>query len=743
MKSLSSFNQTAIDNPHVDIIRRAKIEFSGLALYLCDRTWGDPGSECVFNGQIHEPLIISWGTIRCGRINPVTYEVDPGEADFTIDGNTPVGGAANFAGLFALYDPHYVTVTISEIHNGASAAGDLIDIFKGKIEDFPEMTTGQATVACSGLELDIANKFSHTIINTTTYPGADPDDVGKMLPEVWGQAKKVPFMAVDAGWITTLAQDLAKAATGNVNFTDVSGLPSSGTIQIDAEQMTYSSKSDANNTLNISARGQNSTTDVDHDLGATTAEIQTEYFYIMGHAVKAIDAVYVQAGDGTWVKQPAANHTAYTGQSGDEHASYPGKAVIKFTTLPVLKRQVNVAVSDAITVDDNIGYTSAGSSKEMYPNWCETAQNCANAYDGNENTYATIVYTGTWCPWTCPSTSYGTITGQYFWLLIETNASSDATIETSDGVSLGTVPSSTTKSWFRFYRAGGAWSRGVKIYVESGGVTKVYEIKKIVEYTPTLSKSGGAYRGGAAILIGNSVADTVIGGRVAADIDGYQDDASGTYTGTPDALIERPDHLLKHILIAKCGLTASEIDSTTYTAAGAFYDTNSYAEAVVVLENPNTRMLINQIAHQAKSIEFWEAGVHHLVHIPASESTDKTLDQHRIDLNRINVRYTNRIDLKNTFSATYARDWSGYQNPKEADRAVVTAVDSGSVTKYGTLEGKQLAFPFIVNSTQAQAVLDWTKNDRAAARLLIDLTGGYYLTDIERGDIITFILMEE
>ena len=52
MKILSAFNQTAIDNPNVDIIRFVKIDFDGLILYLCDRTWGEAGSKCIFNGQI-------------------------------------------------------------------------------------------------------------------------------------------------------------------------------------------------------------------------------------------------------------------------------------------------------------------------------------------------------------------------------------------------------------------------------------------------------------------------------------------------------------------------------------------------------------------------------------------------------------------------------------------------------------------------------------------------------------------
>lgn len=744
-KSLSAFTTTKIDNPFVDIVRVVKIEFDGLTLNLCDRVWGDAGSECVFNGTLYEPLIASWGDIKSGRINPVTYEVEPGGADFSILNNIPVGGANSFAELFLQYYPHFVKVTISEFHVGASAGADAENIFKGSIEDFPAMTTDIVVVTCASFEIGTANKFSHNIVEATTYPGADPDDLGKMLPQAYGQAKRVPFMAVDAGAITTLAQDLDAAATGNIDFTDVSGLPSSGTVQIDAEQMTYGSKSDANNTLNISARGQNGTDDVDHDLGATVAEIQTDYFYIIGHAVNAIDAVYV-AG----VLQPSGNYTAYTGQSGDEHGSYPGKACIKFTVLPVLIKQINVTlndtkdVDDAITVDDNISYSSAGANKELYPNGNSTwggVTNPANAYDGNEASKCDL-NNQAYCIWTFPSTNYGTISAQHIWILLSTNNA--VSIQDSDGNALATL-TSVAKGWYRYALAGSAWTLGVKVLTDINEGSEVFEIKKIVEYTPTLSKGGGAYRGGAATitgavtLTGNSVADTVIGGRVSADLQGFQDDDSGTYTGTPDALIERPDHILKHIWGHRCGLTLNDIiDATTYNAAGTFYNTNSYVLAFAILEKPNVRLLINRIARQAKSIEIWEAGVHKLIHIPATETTDKAINGHRIDLGQIQTRFTDRAEIKNTLAGRYNRHWAGYTNEEEADRDVVPATDARSITDYGALQSDVFSFPYIPGSTQAQAVLDLTKKDLRRPRLIVEASGGLFLTDLERGDIIEF-----
>lgn len=43
---------------------------------------------------------------------------------------------------------------------------------------------------------------------------------------------------------------------------------------------------------------------------------------------------------------------------------------------------------------------------------------------------------------------------------------------------------------------------------------------------------------------------------ISADIDGYQDDESGSYTGTPGALIERPDCVLKHLWCEVLGAPA-------------------------------------------------------------------------------------------------------------------------------------------------------------------------------------------
>jgi len=55
---------------------------------------------------------------------------------------------------------------------------------------------------------------------------------------------------------------------------------------------------------------------------------------------------------------------------------------------------------------------------------------------------------------------------------------------------------------------------------------------------------------------------------VSAEVDGVKDDASGTLTGTPHAVIERPDQLFRWSLLHGAELNASDLDDAAFTQAG-------------------------------------------------------------------------------------------------------------------------------------------------------------------------------
>jgi hypothetical protein len=709
-KSFSAYNTTQIDGQYVSPIKLVVLTFSSTTLYMCDRSFGDEPNRCVFDGQIYEPLITYCESMNLGAIKwEQSYETDPGGFVFQVLNNVGVGGYLKFSDLWNSESPAYAGIVVSEIFEGASASGDKIDTFKGQIEDVRESTTDRAVVACSSFETAIKNQWDYEICNSTNFPNADPDDIGKMMPEVFGSAKKVPFLAIDTGAISTLSEDLDDSTT-TVKLTDASRFGSSGSILVDEEEVAYTGKS--GDSLTGCTRGDNSTTAAAHERGAMVGEIKDEHIYGIARPVKALNDVYVAD-----VKQESSEYTAYTGQSGDEHATYGGRAIISFPTWPQIKRKTNLSgevedyqvskrgteypagqVSDETTVDDSgtitFGDAPAGnlSDIEIELSW-------------------SFSYTGEFITSTKPRRYE--IDGVEV-LQVDRDGTQIALRESSFTISKVAWATSITIS------------KSTQVEYGRGEQFLVYATQRCV--TDALPVT----------LSGNSMADGVIGGLVSVDVDGYQDDGAGTYTGTPNALIERPDHIAKFCIIDRCGKSASEVDSTSYTAAGTFYDSSSYVLGFALLQKPNPRTLLNRIAFQSRSLEFWEAGKHHLVHCPDSDSTDHIVSKYRIDSGQIWVKYTGRAWIQNYLSARYNRDWSGYEDEYQANRAVVESEDSTSDTKYGTLAGEQYALSYVTTESHAQDVLDWIKDENADLRIIVEFVGGYWLSKIERGDVIEF-----
>jgi len=785
MKTLTSFNQTASDSPHTDLIRLAKIELSGLTLYFCDRSFGSAGSEMEFNSQLYEPMVLSWSEIRSGKVGLEGKPSEPGETSFVIDNTIPVGGVDYFTKLFNYYKPAYSVVTISEIFEGASASDEIIR-FKGSIEDI-DMGWEEVTLHCSDLSIDIDKKIEFEVMDEETYPEADPDDWGKMLPIVYGQAKRVPFLAADAGSMSTLVTNITNVQS-TFDVSEGSKFPSGGAeIQIDFERILYVQR--VGNTLTGCIRGYNGTDAVAHNVGATVAEIQTAYIYLIGHPVHSIDDVYVINRNSDENVLQSGNYTVYTGQSGDEHTDYPGKAVIQFNTIPSIEAQVNVEIEDTIDVDDNIAvqdaqhkHNAGGVDYEVYE--FEQARytvgdggwfSCSDIYHQENCTLKNIVDNNvtSWCA------MQGQGTNVELSKVFVQDAPGDIeqyrvccaiyAADTNCGVHVDFINS--TIDWSRtggdfvvnviekgpWREYSGTWENFLN---EEANITRTgtsaggYVLASLVwveliigaevpQSYSGVTKQNTVLKIGTVELVGNSVADTVIGGRVSADIQGYEADDSGDY-GTDGEVIERPDYILKHFLIERCGLTSSEI-GTTYTQAGSDYDSNNITLAPVLLEKPNIREFISQIAFQSRSIEYWEEGKHNLKWIPYTDTSDKTIEAARIDIESILLSYTPRAEILNKFVGAYNKEWIGafgssaYSEEIESQRNVVLAQSVTSQADFGVLEEDPLQLDFIRDESLAQRILNYFRDVRCQPRLVVEYTGGQYLTDFEKGDIFDFV----
>jgi len=773
MKTLSSFNQTKIDSPHVSPIKLLKIEFDGLTLYLCDRVFGG-SSPFIFDSQIYEPLVISWSTIDYGMVGLDGKDGSPSQMSVVIDNTISVGGEDRFTDLFSTYKPTYADVTVSEIFEDASASGDKVIRFKGTVED-PDMELEQVTLNLISMEISVMNKLSVEVCDEDNYPDSDPDDWGKIFPIVYGEAKRVPFLGVDAGSMTTLSADITNVQTF-INVSDATKYPQGGgTIQIDFEEITYGYIS-GNQFVNCT-RGANATDAEAHDAGATVAELQSTYLYIMGHAVKSIDTVYVINRNSDENVLQVGNYTLYTGQSGDEHASYPGKAVIQFNTIPSIAPQINLEIEDTIDVDDTIAVNDAigvddpdhGHGGDVYTIWhmeygyqiTGYTIDPSNASNGDIGNYAHMNHPGTEIEVQKVYTEEGPGTPSYYRVCFLIGFS-DASIRarfTWNGTQVqssisgtGIFKSSwiaTSLTWAQINALVGsievlnAGSPAGVIFCNDAWIEIQHE--EVTVDTANISKTGAATKGGEAAkigtvtLVGNSVADTVIGGNVSADIQGWQADDSGDY-GTEASLIQRPDYVFKHFLVNYAGLTiADNINETVYAASGSQYSSDQFYLSVVLTERPDMLSLLSAMAYQVRSFQFWEAGKHHLVALPTLPVTDKTIVEGRIDIGSIKVRYTPRAELLNTYTASYNKEWIGdFESKLESFRGVLTANSSTSIAIFGTLESATLELPYVRGTTQAQRILNWILDDHAFERLILEFSGGHYFSDLERGDVLEF-----
>lgn len=163
-------------------------------------------------------------------------------------------------------------------------------VFDGNIRD--PVSIGQGLITFNAVSAaERANRVLGRVLNPSDYPDMDPDYVGRMAPVYYGTHAGVELIPIAAGWITKLTAAITKTVT-TVPLSDTSGLPSSGTVQIDAEQISFTGKTDV--AITGCTRGANSTTAAAHEEGADTAELQSQYDYLVADApAYAVSAVYV------------------------------------------------------------------------------------------------------------------------------------------------------------------------------------------------------------------------------------------------------------------------------------------------------------------------------------------------------------------------------------------------------------------------------------------------------------------
>ena len=321
--------------------------------WTADGSWAGKYSDRDINvdGTEYEGYIQQWADLEAMLdLSSMLAVVNDMQVTFKADHHE------RFADLCDDYEPHGKRVRLGLFFAG-TASSDIVWLFRGVIAEVIEHSLEGSTVRISDVSARWNKPLPEYSINTDDLPEAHPDDVNKPLPIIYGAVERLPCLRGQVGGSTKLNGSILSTNTA-MDVDDTSDFPSSGTILIDDEQITYTGKTDT--TFTGLTRGTGGTDAADHLHRRDVIELQTDYIFLVAdHACKSIDTVRV-AGQPTTagVTIEKNNTTLISGRT---------VSIIKFSERPRSRQ-----------------YEEASQFLEMFPDAEGSGNDCddyANVYD--------------------------------------------------------------------------------------------------------------------------------------------------------------------------------------------------------------------------------------------------------------------------------------------------------------------------------------------------------------------------
>lgn len=162
-----------------------------------------------------------------------------------------------------------------------------VELFRGVVAELTSASRMLVELDCVDVAAK-AHKILGTLVDKATYPKAPNDSVGAMIPIAFGAVPNVPGLRVAAAAQTRVA---ASFLTGDTSFSVAStaDFPSTGTIRVDEEEITYTGKTST--TFTGLTRGASSTIATSHVTGAQAVEVTGETYLFADHALSAISNI--------------------------------------------------------------------------------------------------------------------------------------------------------------------------------------------------------------------------------------------------------------------------------------------------------------------------------------------------------------------------------------------------------------------------------------------------------------------
>jgi len=646
MLTLTAAQTLAADRPHAETIYLMTMEFSAPSaktLYLSDRHITAVGREWLH-------MVERWGDLEA-VLNTLDVDGSPAVVDGLALINTkPIEGRSRLSDLIRTpgntsnaYEWAFAKVTISQLFAGGS---DLLRLGVFFLEDPQEIGEDVLQLRMSDQSLVIENSTKVTRITRAEFPTCGKSRIGQSIRRPFGKITNVPAIPVVDGAVSQLNGAVTSSQT-TITLLDATDFPASATGQFNSEQFTWTSKN-ATQLLGVT-RGVNSTTAAAHDDRSTVFEARSgslAYRYavgegLIGFIIKAITNVKVQDIPSSIVTIQLDASDVVTGKRF-AMISFPVSDVRTFHAVPLpaaLPLATNIPLVTDETID-SVGNNTWDRSMTV------TLQSIPVPYTviGTVHRKATITFTN--------------VSGTF-------SLSGNNTISRVDPATLqlvqlqldntGPTLDFAATATYEYDTNGTVANEEFRLHL-SGDADNFRFQWKITLYE--LSVATIQWIGTASGLGGDSTAAIVIG-EVTCDVEGIQDDASGTISGTPSLLLENPADVVKFALLKLWpGVVASDLGAS-FAATRASLLAGGYTWGFL-MDAEEFSKFRRRFGEQARSVFFLSAGIWQFQFLPDAPIAQKTLDY----LSGVSVASpavitrTPRIDIKNSLLASSQFDYT-------------------------------------------------------------------------------------
>ncbi len=645
--------------------------------------------------------------------------------------NDPYGQSAHLVELGDTYPFEGAGITVKEVYldgDGNMSSSDTV--FHGALEEPRDIDLMSFTCKASRMDFHRNRLFKLPVIDEATWSDAY-EDLGEVEPVIYGSAERVPAPRVAWGAKTTLVDSVTAGTTTGIKLSIHDRFPSSGSVWIDEEKISYTSIASSDGALQGVTRGTGGTTASVHGAASTVWEHRTQYDSLMaGHLVKAVDTIYAELG-GSLLRV----------ESGVSAVASGGKTLLRAT------EQIKV-----LGIEEDLGVDEGSHDHDTDEQVTQLASSSLPDTDSIDNVSYYLM-----------QVSFPSYTGTRNKVVYEVSISiqmyrdDNKTPYNPDSIKVIVAVGYTSIVMNPVHAHDYTFTVKLEVTDSSDKALNLMNISvESIEDNPvddfdlsrmTINSSSRAIYGPAVTSPASGVQLT--GGLVAtrevtrflADVQGIKDDGSGTYTGTPDALIERPDHVISHFLQVYMGFASAEIDSSSFSAAGTLYAAaiaGGYKFAFArLLPIASGGEFTRRLAREARSVLRYDGGEWLLDFVPDSApAASKTISLEELAGEAAMFTFSRGsiIRLVNEYTGLYKRNYYPIEGGSAWDGTTVKT-DAASVTKFGKYP-EEVEFMAVRDSDMVEDVLDLRLKETSGQLMTVEFTVYWEHFDLQVGDTI-------